>query len=112
MKDSHMGTKHNLRILAAVAAAGLALTACGSTASSSSTAGGSSGCTSGQKIAFLGATTGSSGALGQNMVGGIKLALDDYNKAPSDCTIVLRAFDPQGARAKATPRATAIVNDK
>ena len=106
-----MGTKHNLRILAAVAAAGLALTACGSTASSSSTAGGSSGCTSGQKIAFLGATTGSPGALGQNMVGGIKLALDDYNKAHSDCTIVLKAFDSQGDPAKATPLATAIVND-
>ena len=46
----------------------------------------SSDCTSGQKLAFLGATTGDAGALGQNMVGGIKLALDDYNKAHADCT--------------------------
>ena len=81
-----MGTKHNLRIFAAVGAAGLALSACGSTSSSSSTAGASSDCTAGQKIAFLGATTGPAGALGQNMVGGIKLALDAYNKANPDCT--------------------------
>ena len=80
-EDSHMGTKHNLRIFAAVAAAGLALTACGSKASSSPTAGGG-GCGH-YNLAFLGATTGDAGALGQNMVGGIKLALDEYNKAHS-----------------------------
>ena len=59
-----MGTKQNLRVFAAVAAAGLALTACGSTSSSSASAGSSSDCTSGQQIAFLGATTGDAGALG------------------------------------------------
>jgi branched-chain amino acid transport system substrate-binding protein len=106
-------TKHTLRTLAAVAAAGLALTACGSTSSSSSTAGNSSGsnCTAGQKLAFLGATTGDYGALGLNMVGGIKLALDEYNKQHSDCTIGLKEFDSQGDPTKATPLATKIVGD-
>ncbi len=108
-----MGTKHSLRNLAAVAAAGLALTACGSTASSSPSAGGSSGstCTSGQNLAFLGATTGDAGALGLNMVGGIKLALDGYNKAHADCKIGLKVSDSQGDATKATPLATQIVND-
>jgi branched-chain amino acid transport system substrate-binding protein len=106
-----MGTKHNLRILAAVAAAGLALTACGSTSSSSSTASGSSNCTSGQNLAFLGATTGPNGALGQNMVGGIKLALDDYNKKNPDCTVGLKTFDSQGDPDQATTLATKIVGD-
>ena len=106
-----MGTKHNLRIFAAVGAAGLALSACGSTSSSTSTAGSSSNCTSGQKIAFLGATTGPAGALGQNMVGGIKLALSEYNKAHSDCQVSLEAFDSQGDPVKATPLATKIVQD-
>ena len=106
-----MGTKHNLRILAAVSAAGLALTACGSTSSSSSTAGASSNCTSGQNLAFLGATTGPNGALGQNMVGGIKLALDDYNKAHPDCTVGLKTFDSQGDPDQATTLATKIVGD-
>jgi branched-chain amino acid transport system substrate-binding protein len=106
-----MSTKHNLRILGAVAAAGLALSACGSTTSSSASAGSSSNCTSGQQIAFLGATTGDAGALGQNMVGGIKLALDDYNKAHADCTLGVKVFDSQGDPEKATPLATQIVND-
>jgi branched-chain amino acid transport system substrate-binding protein len=105
-----MGTKHNLRILGAVAAAGLALSACGSTASSSS-ASGSSDCTSGQNLAYLGATTGDYGALGQNMVGGIKLALDDYNTKNPDCKVGVKVFDSQGDPDKATPLATQIVGD-
>jgi branched-chain amino acid transport system substrate-binding protein len=110
-----LGTKTTLRSFAVIAAAGLALTACGSSNSSSSTAtGGSSGgasCTPGQKIAFLGATTGPYGALGQNMVGGIKLALDSYNKAHADCKLTLKVFDSQGNPTKATPLATSIVQD-
>ena len=97
-----MSTKHNLRIVAAVAAAGLALTACGSTTSSSASGGSSSDCTSGQNLAYLGATTGDYGALGQNMVGGIKLALDDYNKTHSDCKVGVKVFDSQGDPDKAT----------
>jgi len=106
-----MGTKHNLRILGAVAAAGLALSACGSTTSSSASAGSSSNCTSGQNLAFLGATTGDYGALGQNMVGGIKLALDDYNTKNPDCKVGVKVFDSQGDPDKATPLATQIVGD-
>jgi branched-chain amino acid transport system substrate-binding protein len=106
-------TKHTLRTLAALAAAGLALTACGTTDSSSSTATDSGGtnCTSGQKIAFLGATTGDYGALGLNMVGGIKLALDEYNKKHADCKIAIRQFDSQGDPNKATPLANKIIQD-
>ena len=89
-----MGIKPNLRAFAAIAAAGLALTACGSSNSSSTAAGGS---TCGHyNLAFLGATTGDAGALGQNMVGGIKLALDEYNKAHADCTVGLKVSDSQG----------------
>ena len=106
-----MRTKHNLRILGAVAAAGLALSACGSTTSSSAAGGSSSDCTSGQNLAFLGATTGPYGALGQNMVGGIKLALDDYNTKNPDCKVGVKVFDSQGDPDKATPLATQIVGD-
>jgi branched-chain amino acid transport system substrate-binding protein len=109
-----MGTKNTFRTLAAVAAAGLALTACGSTASSTGSATATdsgSTCTAGLKLAFLGATTGDYGALGQNMVGGIKLALSDYNKKHADCKVALKSFDSQGDPAKATPLATAIVGD-
>jgi branched-chain amino acid transport system substrate-binding protein len=106
-----MGTKHNLRILGAVAAAGLALSACGSTTSSSAAGGSSSDCTAGQNLGYLGATTGDYGALGLNMVGGIKLALDEYNTEHADCKIGFEEFDSQGNPEKATPLATKIIKD-
>lgn len=104
-----MGIKPNLRVFAVVAAAGLALTACGGSNSSGGSAGGSS--CGNYNLAFMGATTGPAGALGQNMVGGIKLALDEYNKAHSSCKVGLKVFDSQGDPAKATPLATKIVQD-
>jgi branched-chain amino acid transport system substrate-binding protein len=100
-----------MRALAALAAAaGLTLTACGTTDSSDEASSGSD-CVAGQKLAFLGATTGDAGALGLNMVGGIKLALDDYNKEHSDCKVELKVFDSQGDPDKATPLATQIVGE-
>src|ERR1051325_10086390 len=105
----NVGMKLNLRALAVLAAAGLALTACGSS-DSSSTAGGSGSCGH-YNLAFLGATTGPAGALGQNMVGGIKLALSEYNKDHADCKDELKVFDSQGDPTKATPLATKIVQD-
>jgi len=104
-----VGIKPNLRVLAVVAAAGLALSACGSSDSSGGSASG--GDCGHYNIAFLGATTGDAGALGQNMVGGIKVALDEYNKKHSDCKVGLKVFDSQGDPTKATPLATKIVQD-
>jgi branched-chain amino acid transport system substrate-binding protein len=105
--------KPQLRALAVIAAAGLALTACGSSSSStagSGSSGGSAPCGN-YEIGFLGATTGPYGALGQNMVGGIKLALDTYNKANPSCKVSVKVFDSQGDPTKATPLATQIVQD-
>ena len=70
---------------------------------STSTAGAASDCTSGQKLAFLGATTGPAGALGQNMVGGIKLALDEYNKANPDCKVGLEGLRLAGRPGEGDP---------
>jgi branched-chain amino acid transport system substrate-binding protein len=108
-----LGTKQTIRSLAAIAAVGLALTACGSSNSSSPTASdtGGAGANCGKNLAFLGAATGPAGALGQNMIGGIKYALDKYNTDNPDCKISLKVFDSQGDATKATPLATQIVND-
>ena len=104
-----MAHKPKMLTLAVVAAAsGLALSACGSSNSSSTASGGECG---NYKIAFLGATTGDAGALGQNMVGGINVALDKYNKAHADCKVTLKTFDSQGNPEKAPPLATEIVDD-
>jgi branched-chain amino acid transport system substrate-binding protein len=108
---------HNRRAIAAIiAAAGLTLSACGSTDDADSDAsasgsgdGGSSDCTE-LNLAFLGAETGDAGALGLNMVGGIKLALDEYNK-DADCKVGLKEFDSQGSPDKAPALATQIIGD-
>jgi branched-chain amino acid transport system substrate-binding protein len=109
-------SKKSLRALAAFAGvAALTLSACGSSGDDKS---GSSGDNNGDKsalcgknIAFLGALTGDAGALGQNMVNGINLALKEYNDKNADCTVNLKTFDSQGSPDKAPALATQIVND-
>ncbi len=108
-------TRSNKRVpalAALIATAGLTLSACGSTDDSSNNAGGGDGNDCGNyNLAFLGAETGDAGALGLNMVGGIKLALDEYNKDHADCTIGLKEFDSQGSPDKAPALATQIIGD-
>ncbi|GAB2447437.1 branched-chain amino acid ABC transporter substrate-binding protein [Nocardioides hungaricus] len=105
------------RVLAAVAATGLMLSACGSDSGGSEGAeGGPSSGTStsdlcGKSLAFMGALTGDAGALGQNMVGGIDLALKEYNDKNPDCQVSLKTFDSQGSPDTAPGLATQIVND-
>lgn len=105
------------RLVAAAATAGLVHSACGSTDDSDNGDNGDSGNDSaaselcGKNLAFLGALTGDAGALGQNMVGGIELALKEYNDKNADCQINLKQFDSQGSPDTAPGLATQIVND-
>ncbi len=101
-----------------LAATALVLTACGSSDSdggdkTGDAASGDSGTSElcGKNLAFLGALTGDAGALGQNMVGGIELALKEYNDKNADCQIGLKQFDSQGSPDTAPGLATQIVND-
>ncbi|MDO7869396.1 branched-chain amino acid ABC transporter substrate-binding protein [Nocardioides jiangxiensis] len=97
------------KAVAGLMLAGLATTslaACGS-----SDKGSASGDFCGKNIAFLGALSGDAGALGQNMVNGINLALKEYNAKNADCKISLKKFDSQGDPAKAPALATQIIND-
>lgn len=95
---------------ALTAAAALALTACGSDSEGDTNGASDSKCGD-YKIAFLGALTGDAGALGQNMVSGIKLALDEHNTANPDCKVTLKEFDSQGDPKVAPGLATQIVGD-
>ncbi len=103
------------RLLALVAASGLALSACGSTTDNGNGNGGGGGSDKsaycGKNLAFMGALTGDAGALGQNMVGGIELALKEWNDKNADCQINLKKFDSQGSPDTAPGLATQIVND-
>lgn len=103
----------SLRAFAAlVGVAALTLSACGSSGNktpSGTKSGGSALC--GKNIAFLGALTGDAGALGQNMVNGINLALKEHNDKNADCKVNLKTFDSQGSPDKAPALATQIIND-
>jgi branched-chain amino acid transport system substrate-binding protein len=101
----------SLRAFAAlVGVAALTLSACGSSGNKD-TGTKSSGALCGKNLAFLGALTGDAGALGQNMVNGINLALKEHNDKHADCKINLKTFDSQGSPDKAPALATQIIND-
>ena len=92
-------------------ATSLALAACGSSESDGAASGddAAADCQE-QNLAFLGALTGDAGALGVNMVNGIKLAVEEYN-ADAECPVGLKEFDSQGSPDKAPALATQIVGD-
>jgi len=110
-------SKKSLRGLAALAGvAALTLTAaCGSSDGGDNGDNGDNKSASselcGKNLAFLGALTGDAGALGQNMVNGIELALKEYSAKNADCKIGLKKFDSQGQPTVAPALATQIVND-
>jgi branched-chain amino acid transport system substrate-binding protein len=92
-------------------AAMLALIAGGTACSSSDgddTAGGDK---CGNKIAFFGALTGSSAALGINENNGVKLAVDKYNKENADCKVELVPLDSQGSPDQAPQLAQKAIDD-
>lgn len=106
-----LGTKKTASLIAGVGLAAMALTACGSSDSDSKGGSGTDECGH-YNLAFLGAETGDSAALGLNMVGGIKLALKEYNDKHADCTVGLKDFDSQGSPDKAPSLATSIVQNE
>jgi branched-chain amino acid transport system substrate-binding protein len=98
---------------AALAAAGLVLSACGTTGGGESAqpeAGASKACD--LQFGFIGPLTGGAANLGLNAIWGVRLAVDDYNKQNPDCKVVLKEFDSQGDPEKATPIASQVVNDQ
>jgi len=104
------GTKKSVRAFALAGIAALALSACGTTGGNSSAGGSSSSSASGSyTIAYLGAATGANGALGQNMIGGVKTALAAYNATNPSVKVTLKVYDSQGAASQATPLASQIV---
>lgn len=107
-------SKKSLRGLVALAGvAALALSACGSSddGDKKSSSGSDKSALCGKNLGYLGALTGDAGALGQNMVNGINLALKEYNDKNPDCKVNLKTFDSQGSPDKAPALATQIVND-
>jgi branched-chain amino acid transport system substrate-binding protein len=72
---------------------------------------GTAECADGTSIAMMGALTGGNAALGQNILNGVKLAVDAFNEANAGCQITLKEFDTEGDPQKATQVAPSIVGD-
>jgi branched-chain amino acid transport system substrate-binding protein len=87
----------------------------GGTETTAASGGGEGGVTcEGIKLAFMGALSGDNGALGQNMVDGAQLAIDEFNAANPNCQVAFgddTKFDSQGDPAQATPLADQVVGD-
>lgn len=62
-------------------------------------------------IAMAGALTGPNAALGINIVNGVKLALDQHNKANPGCQVQLAQYDTEGDPQKATQVVPQIISD-
>ena len=62
-------------------------------------------------IAMAGALTGGDAALGINIVDGVKLALDQHNKANADCQVGMEKFDTEGSPDKAGQVIPTIINN-
>jgi len=99
------------RALAATAVATLAVAGCGTTDDKKDSGDTSSDSVCGKNIAFMGALTGDAGTLGTYAVGGVKMALAEYNADHKDCKITLKEFDSQSDPKQAPAIATKIVDD-
>jgi len=98
-----------VRLFGGVAIAALAI---GGTAACKSDSGSDAADGCGSKIAFFGALTGPSAALGINENNGVKLAVDQYNKANPDCKVELVPLDSQGDPAQAPGLAQKAIDDE
>ena len=100
------------RIAAAATAAGLTLAACGTTEDSGSDDNASGGDDCKGTIAYVGPLTGDYANLGQNMLNGVNLALEQFKEDNADCDITLKESDSQGDPEKATPLVSQLVQDQ
>ncbi|MBD0322839.1 MAG: branched-chain amino acid ABC transporter substrate-binding protein [Aldersonia sp.] len=63
-------------------------------------------------LAMAGALTGPNAALGINIINGVKLALDQHNKATPGCQVNMQQFDTEGDPQKATQVIPQVVGNQ
>lgn len=121
-----------VQVVTAAAAAALALAGCAPSATSpGSGGGGTSGAASapaqpsnaadprgdgkaqcsGVALAYAGTINGANAALGQNILNGVKLAVNQHNESNKGCQVALKQFDTEGTPDKAPGVVTQVVNE-
>ncbi len=107
-----MRSPRELRPLAVLAVAALALSACGGGDDDETSAGGQTGGDGRTySIAFVGPLTGDNANLGINIRNGAKVAVQEANRG-SGPRIELKEFDTQGDPAQATTLKERFINDQ
>lgn len=66
---------------------------------------------SGVALAYAGTINGANAALGQNILNGVKLAVNQHNEANKNCQVALKQFDTEGTPDKAPGVVTQVVNE-
>ncbi|ASR37178.1 branched chain amino acid ABC transporter substrate-binding protein [Prauserella marina] len=61
-------------------------------------------------LAYAGTINGQNAALGQNILNGVKLAVNRHNDANPDCQVVLKEFETEGTPDRAPGIVTQVVN--
>jgi branched-chain amino acid transport system substrate-binding protein len=97
-------------IVALVATAGLTLSACGTTDDDGDN-GSDTEAACGLKIGFFGALTGPASGLGQQILNGVELAVNEHNADNADCEVGLEEYDSQGNPDQAPQLATQAAGD-
>lgn len=100
----------SIQPLVQVDATGKTVTASGGSTAADPAGDGKATC-SNISIAMAGALTGPNAALGTNILNGLKLAVDQHNKANAGCQVTVKQFDTEGDPQKATQVAPQIVSD-
>ncbi len=101
-------TRPKRAIIALIATAGLTLSACGTTDDGDdggSTSGGDGGAACDLTLAFFGPQTGPAAGLGEPIINGAQLAIDQYN-ADAECEVGYEKIDSQGSPDQAPSLAT------
>ncbi|MBN9325611.1 MAG: ABC transporter substrate-binding protein, partial [Cellulomonas sp.] len=100
----------SIQPLVQVDATGKKVAAAGGSTAADPAGDGSAKC-SNISIGMAGALTGPNAALGTNILNGLKLAVDQHNKANAGCQVTVKQFDTEGDPQKATQVAPQIVSD-
>ncbi|KAA2261609.1 branched-chain amino acid ABC transporter substrate-binding protein [Solihabitans fulvus] len=66
---------------------------------------------SGVSLAYAGTINGGNAALGQNILWGVKLAVQQHNEANKGCQVDLKQFDTEGSPDKAPGIVTQVISD-
>ena len=110
-------TRPKRAVIALIATAGLTLSACGTTDSGDdgggddTAAGGGGGAACDQTLAFFGPQTGPAAGLGEPIIQGAQLAIDEYN-ADAECEVAYELIDSQGSPDQAPSLATALAGNE